>query len=720
MENFIELYKEETKDLLNEVQDTLLDLEERPDDRELIDKVFRAMHNMKGNGAMFGFDNISAFTHDIETIYDKVRDGELPVTTDLINLTLEACDQINLMLLKPGADLGKQQQKADQILQEFAKLLPEEISPKDDNKKSGQSAKHQQKNVLRTFLIHFVPPAELFMNGTDPVLLLRELLELGESIVIAHNEKIPDFAEFDPQRCYLHWTIILRTKMDMRAVQDVFIFVEDESEIEIEQFQLPDDLKDLSFDQLKERILAKGQVTFEEICQFFKIKAKCKDRKLENASEKDSAAASKSETSIASQHVQREKNGSPSISKEETRDIKVQKSFESISGIRVSSEKLDNLINLVGELVTIQASLSQQVIRNNDSLYLPIAEALERLTAGLRDIAMEIRMVPLGTLFSKYKRLVRDLSRSLAKEVDLIIEGGETELDKTIIDKLGDPLVHLVRNAVDHGIEDPDIREKKGKSRKGTIRISAFQSGADVSIQISDDGKGMNPDKIFDKAVEKGIVAPDAKLSREEIFQLIFQPGFSTAAVVSDVSGRGVGMDVVKKNIEELRGTVDVESEIDRETIITLKLPLTLGIIDGLVVRVGESKFVLPISVVQDCHEFSERLNNNFKQREIINLRGEVLPFIRLRTFFSMNGALPNSEYLIIVNSTDARVGLVVDEIETDQQIVIKSLGKFYKKVEGVSGATILGDGSVALILDVTALYKAAAREEMNEIAAML
>ncbi|NOZ62859.1 MAG: chemotaxis protein CheA [Calditrichaeota bacterium] len=700
MENFVELYKEETKELLNDIQDTLLELEEKPKDRELIDRVFRAMHNMKGNGAMFGFDNISAFTHDIETVYDKVREGELPVTPELINLTLEACDQINLMLLKPGADIGKQKEKVDTTLQGFAQLLPQK--DQQSRVKSVSSAiaadKRADEKKSATYFIHFVPHEDIFLSGMNPILLLKELLELGSGHVIAHWDRLPEFEEMNPEKCYLYWTIILTTSEDVRAIQDVFIFVEDESVIRIETLDGEGKFSAKDIEKIKNTLIAEKGLSFEKLSQL-----------LANKDQDESAAATQKTAEKPIREKKEEKKLTPS-------SAKMRVECEQASAIRVSSEKLDNLINLVGELVTAQASLAQTVLKNNDSRYLAIAEELERLTAGLRDIAMEIRLIPLGSLFGKYRRLVRDLARTQKKEINFVFEGGETELDKTIIDRLGDPLVHLIRNSIDHGIELPEIREKNGKPRAGTIRISARQSGADVWIQISDDGKGMDPEKIHARAVEKGIVPANLPLSTSEILQLIFKPGFSTAEEVSDISGRGVGMDVVKKNVKDLRGTVSVKSEVGKGTTISLRLPLTLGIIDGLVIKAGSERFVLPISVVQDCQEFYVEGTTRFKHREILEIRGEVISYIRLREHFAISGNPPERGHLVIAQVNDQKIGIVVDEIEGEHQIVIKSLGKLYRNVDGLSGATILGDGSVALILDAGKLIEIAEKEEFAQV----
>ncbi len=700
MENFVELYKEETKELLNDIQDTLLELESRPTDRDLIDRVFRAMHNMKGNSAMFGFDNISAFTHDIETVYDKVREGELSVTPELINLTLEACDQINLMLFKPDTD-DKQKEKNNSILKRFSQLLPEKKEPEhltDKNIRADERDTKTNSNDKKiTYLIQFIPNEDIFLSGTNPLLLLKELLELGDGSVIAHQDKIPDFEKMNPEKCYLYWTIILTTSADVRAIQDVFIFVEDESEIKIEAIDVNGNFSPQDIEAIKKPLMVENGLPFEKICQIF-------------------ADKQKEQMAISGQE----------IAEKEDRKIKEKKPDEPATGLRVVSEqkttirvpsdKLDSLINLVGELVTVQANLMQTALKNGDSRYLAVAEELERLTTGLCDITTEIRLVPVGSLFSKYRRLVRDLARAQKKEINLIFEGGEIELDKTIIDRLGDPLVHLIRNSIDHGIEPPEVREKKGKPRKGTIRIAAKQIGAQVWIQVCDDGKGIDPDKIYSQAVEKSIVSANKSLNASEILQLIFLPGLSTAKKVSDISGRGVGMDVVKRRVEELRGTVTVESEVGKGTTITLRLPLTLGIIDGLVIKVGAERFVLPISVVQDCQEFHPVRETQFKHREIIEINGDVIPFIRLREYFSLGEKHPKREHLIITSVNDKKLGIVVDEIEREHQIVIKPLGKLYRNIEEISGATILGEGSLALILDVAKLIEAAEREEFASV----
>ena len=385
-----------------------------------------------------------------------------------------------------------------------------------------------------------------------------------------------------------------------------------------------------------------------------------------------------------------------------------------LTSIRVSSDKLDTLVNLVGELVTIQASLTQASNKKNDPELISIAEIIEGLTWELRDNALNIRMIPIGTTFNKFKRLVRDLSKELGKEVELITDGAETELDKNVIERLGDPLVHIVRNCIDHGIEFPEVRKSLGKPVAGKIHLSAKHSGANVLIKISDDGAGLNKNAILAKAIEKNLDPADADLPEKEIFKLILKPGFSTAKAVTNISGRGVGMDVVQKAIESLRGSVEIKSDLGKGTSITLKLPLTLVIIEGLIVRVDSEYFVLPLSFVEECIELREKNKKEFKNKHLIDIRGELIPYISLREKFDVYGEGPDIEQIVVTKDDDFRIGFAVDEIIGEHQTVIKTLGNYYKHVEIVSGATVLGDGTVALIIDVQRFIHNAVEEEFN------
>ena len=382
--------------------------------------------------------------------------------------------------------------------------------------------------------------------------------------------------------------------------------------------------------------------------------------------------------------------------------------------IRVSSRKLDKLMNLVGELVTVQARLSQTSPNKNDPELDSIAEEVSRLTGELRETAMDIRMMPIGKTFSTFKRLVRDLSIELGKEVELITDGSETEMDKTVIEKLNDPLVHIIRNSIDHGIELPGERERNGKQRKGTVHLSAMHSGGQVLISIQDDGAGIDPEDLRAKALETGLISPDAELSEKEIISLIFTPGFTTAAKVTNVSGRGVGMDVVKRTIGALGGTVEINSRRGTGTTIMLKLPLTLAIIEGLLVKTGSEYFVLPLSAVDECVELTAEDITKSHGRHIANVRGQIVPYIRLREKFIVEGTAPDREQIVIIASGGQRAGFVVDSVIGEHQTVIKPLGTLFRNIEGLSGATILGDGTVALIIDIAKLLKIFEREEVR------
>ncbi len=681
MDQHKELFKEEAYERLAELEDLLLELEERPDDIELISTIFRALHTIKGSGSMFGFDDIAEFTHEVETVFDNVRNGEMSVTKELIDLTLSARDHIKELLDNPEKVNLK---RAGEIITSLKNLSPnsntqEEYAcspalPPNDT----ESAPDVQETTYR---IRFIPNNDIFLKGINPLLLLDELKTLGSCRTVAMTDAIPKLAHLDPESCYSYWHIFLTTTKGLNAIKDVFIFVEDDCELSIEIIDL-DGKSD--YKKLGEILAERGYINSDDLQEVLKKQKRVGEMLIENGI----VPAQKVESALAEQmHVK------------EVREK--QKKTEAVSSIRVSSDKLDSLVNLVGELVTVQARLTQTAVTGNNPELLLIAEEVERLTEELRDNTMSVRMVPIGTLFSKFKRLVRDLSEEVGKEVEMITDGAETELDKTLIEKLNDPLVHLIRNSIDHGIESPEAREAAGKTGQGTVNLSARHSGATVLIEIRDDGAGLDQDAIRAKAVGKGVIEPDAVLSEKEIFALILAPGFSTAKKITNVSGRGVGMDVVKRNIEALRGSIDISSGKGTGTTITLKLPLTLAIIEGLLVRIAEEVFVIPLSMVKECVELTREDVRNSHGRDIANVRGEIVPYINLRNHFTINGSRPDIEQIVIVETDGQRVGLVLDDVIGEHQTVIKSLGSFYRDVEAVSGATILGDGTVALIVDV-------------------
>jgi len=701
-----EAFKDEAYELLAELESALLELEKTPDDGELIDRVFRAMHTIKGSGSACGLSDVAAFTHELETFFDKVRKGKVSVTKKIVDLTLQARDQIKAMFDAHYRGGSADTVSAREIAASFNKLLPHTRDKQTAASPSGPPRHHENagssqavpgKNV--TYRIRFRPAQDILSQGVNPVSLLDELRRLGYCRIVAQTDAVPNLEDFNPELCYTYWDAILTTRQGINAIKDVFIFVRDTSELKVDVIDEDGRLDDeKSYKRLSEILVERGDLTPDDLQKTLKAKKLIGEMLVEAGL-------------VAPGHVE-----SALVEQQHVRDIREKRQgVESSSSIRVSTHKLDSLVNLVSEMVTVQARFSQAAALSDNPHLLSIAEEVERLTGELRDNAMSIRMMPIGTTFSKFTRLVRDLSRELGKEAELITEGAETELDKTVIERLSDPLIHLIRNCIDHGIELPETRKAAGKPRQGVIRLSAIHSGAHVLIQIRDDGAGLDKETIRAKAMEKGLIEGNtADLSDRHLFQLILGPGFSTAKKVTGVSGRGVGLDVVKRAIDALRGSIEISSQRGLGTTITLKLPLTLAIIDGFLTKIGAECFVFPLSLVEECVELTRQGVNNACGRNIANVRGEIVPYIRLRERFSINGEPPPIEQIVITRVEDTRVGFVVDHIIGGHQTVIKNLGGFYRNVEGISGATILGDGTVALILNVPKLVQSSEKEEIQ------
>ena len=688
-----EIYKEEANEQLLELEATLLELEETPDDGELIGRAFRAMHTIKGSGAMFGFDDIAGFTHEIETVYDKVREGNIPVTKELINLTLKAKDRIKSMLdeTPPGeAPVGL---TSAEIVAAFKKLAsgeevftPPETAPSPERASSSYTA---GENI--TYRIRFKPSPDIFLTGTNPLLLLDEIRSLGECKIVAQVDDMPPLADMNPEYCYVYWDIVLTTSQGINAIKDVFIFIEDSCEVTIHiidsenGFTVEEDYK-----KIGEILVEKGDIKKEDLQKVLTEKKYLGEILVDSGL----VAPDKVKSALVEQeHIRKVRDKSKA--KEETQ-----------SSVKVPAERLDMLVNLVGELVTLQSRLTQTASLFNKAELSALAEEVERLTGELRDNALNMRMLPIGTTFGRFKRLVRDLSGELGKEIEMTTEGAETEIDKTVIEKLNDPLVHLIRNCIDHGIELPDIRESAHKPRMGIIHLSAVHSGGNVIVRIQDDGKGLDKEAILAKAIEKGLITHNAELNEKEIFSFIFHPGFSTAKEVTSVSGRGVGMDVVRKAIDALRGSIDITSVRGKGTTVTVTLPLTLAIVEGLLFAIGKDHFVIPLSIVEECVELTREDVQKAHGKNIAYIRGEMVPYIRLRKEFNIPGQEPPIEQIVVTGRNGERIGFVVDNVIGEHQTVIKNLGKFYRNVEGISGATILGDGTVALLVDVPKIAK--------------
>jgi two-component system chemotaxis sensor kinase CheA len=686
---FKQSFREEAREILVDLESALLELNDNRGDQELVGRVFRGLHTIKGSGAMFGFESMAAFTHNLETAFDEVRNGRLQIGSELIDLTLSALDQIRAMIEESGETVADPAVCAE-ILAKVRSLagIKEKPPKKVKSAAVGSGAETASQATastsvadagaaagqVREWAIHFAPGPDFMLNGTNPLLLVRELKQMGGLAVRASMALIPPLAELDPERCYISWEMMLATAAGLDAIRDVFIFVEDSCELTIEPASS----------------LA-GERAAEEAAP-----------RTAGAARPAADQAPPTEADLTAQALEDKRTASGGRRNYDKPD--------NASSLRVPAAKLDQFVDLVGELVTVQARLSELAARSEDAEIVLVSEEIERLTSSLRENSMTIRMMPIRSTFEKFRRLVHDLARDLGKNVELTIEGAETELDKTVIDQLGDPLMHLIRNSMDHGIEPPEKRAAGGKPATASIHLSARHSGASVLIGVADDGGGINAEAVRNRAVERGLVAADAQLTEAETFALLFEPGFSTAKQVTDISGRGVGMDVVRQRVDSLRGNIEVVSKPGEGTSVTLRLPLTLAIIDGLLVSVGEAFFVVPLANILECIELTAEEIERANGKQVANVRGEIVPYICLRKYFNIPTARPEIEQIMVVETEGGRYGFVVDRVLGDCQTVIKNLGRVYRHVQVVSGATILGNGMVALILDPERLAADAVR----------
>lgn len=645
-----ETFRQEAQELLEQIEQGLLDLAHRPGDRELVDAVFRGLHTLKGSGAMFGFDALAAFTHHCETAFDRVRKGEVAATPELVGAVLAAQDHMRALAEgRPASD-----DAAQALLAELHRVVDG----------AGQPAPTSAPPPLNTWRVRFSLPADALMNGTRPLPLLDELRELGDCRVAAVTDDIPPFDALVPTECHLAWDVTLVTPHGRDAIEDVFIFVIDDMTLDIQAVNAADGSEAA--------------------------------RAVEVAAPDAAPLRAADDTSVATE----------AAATPEARNAKVGDT------VRVPAERLDEMMDRVGELVIAQSRLKQLAAASSDIALRSVAEEIERLAAEMRDTMMVVRMMPIAQLFGRFRRLIHDLARDTGKAIELSTEGETTELDKTVIERLADPLIHLIRNAADHGLETPEQRAAAGKPEAGQVTLAARQSGAEVVITITDDGRGVDRARVRAKAEENGLIQPGQALSDNELLQLIFAPGFSTAAAITNLSGRGVGMDVVKRTIEGLRGSIELTSTPGQGSVVSLRIPLTLAIIDGLLVRVGTGRYVIPLASVEECVELSVDQDLRSTGRSLITLRDQLVPFLRLRRLFATGLAPDPHQKIVVVSVGQERVGLVVDQILGDHQTVIKALSGFHADVGTFSGATILGDGGVALILDIGDLVAAGQRQD--------
>lgn len=692
MEQFKKKFLEEANDLINRLEVVLLELEENPNDKKIIEEVFRVMHSLKGGSSMFGFDKMDAFTHELETVYDLIRSSQLSVNREILDITLAAVDHLKV-LLENAEELTDAGQKNHQILlNRIHQVIDNSVGSPDDKANKHDQGTDKTHTVISdgkakifenvpTYLIRVLPHPTIFRNGTNPLLLIDELYAMGHCKAFLKTDHLPLLDQLDAELCHFYWDVFLATDNSVDEMKDVFIFV--------------DDVCDVHINKLADDNLLEKTVFVKKLDDFMASRSDFEIPELQNFIETVLLKEEKTEDAILL-----------------TEDDKAEVKKTSISNIRVSSDKLDDLMNLVSELVTTQASLSLFADNQNTPELTAIAENIEKISRQLRDNTFEICLIPIETIMIRFKRLIRDLSRELHKEIQFIAEGTETELDKSIIEGLTDPLMHIFRNSIDHGIEPAEERISKGKPRQGKILLRAYYSGTNVYIQIKDDGKGIDVEKIRQKAIARGFISADANLSYKELLNLVFLPGFSTAAKVTEVSGRGVGLDVVVKKISDIRGEVEIESQLGVGTTFTIKLPLTLSIIDGLLVKVDKTNFVLPLSYVDKCFEVSSRaIEKSFNNKLVLD--GRQVPFVNLRREFDISENPPELHQIIQVNYDDFKIGMSVDVVLGEYQAVLKPLGRMFKDMEIISGATILGDGTIALVLDPAKIINTFDRETL-------
>jgi two-component system, chemotaxis family, sensor kinase CheA len=680
---FHDAFFEESFEALDSMEAALLKLDIGAPDKELINTIFRVAHSIKGGSATFGFSDIASFTHSLETLLDELRSGTMQVTVPMSDLLLKSVDVMRAMLRAVQQKKPIDAQKVSDLQFDLELMIAQKNAAP-----AAPAPTHVVAPAGKRWEILFRPFPELFARGNDPLRMLRELAELGELESLADISALPPFAQMDPQSCYVAWTLQLTADVEESAIRQIFEWAEGDCELQIELNGAP----------AAEAVPAPAAA----------VAASPSPSTV--TSTPAAASAPPGAAPVAATPVP---TAPPKLEAVPKTDAPVEKMADSGS-IRVSVEKIDELMNTVGELVITQAMLSQLSAKLEGNTAEKLRAGLAQLERNMRELqesVMRVRMLPINVVFSRFPRMVRDLAQRLGKQIELKLTGEQTELDKTVLEKIGDPLVHLVRNSIDHGIEMPERRTAAGKSPAGTVHLDACHRGGNIAVEVSDDGGGLDKNRILAKAKERGLVGANDVLTDEQIYDLIFLPGFSTAEKTTDVSGRGVGMDVVRRNIKELGGKIELRSEYGKGSRTIITLPLTLAIVDGQSVSVGSETYIVPlISIVESMQLKASNVSRLSGRGEVFSFRGFYLPIIRLHELF---GIEPRTrvldEGLVVVAEGEGhqRIGLFVDDLLGQQQVVIKSLEANYGHVDGVSGATILGDGCVALILDIPGLIRA-------------
>ena len=707
MDDALELFIVESRELLEDMEAALLAIEGADDKTEMVNAIFRAAHTIKGSSGLFSLDQVVAFTHVVESVLDKVRAGKMVLSDKLVVLLLACCDHIGALMdglaagqLVAGPELLAQGEPL--VLQLRAHLgLGQSEGSAEGLKRQGPAAateplQHPRGDMADAdhwhISLRFGP--DVLRNGMDPLSFIRYLNTMGQVLAVETlTDALPDADQFDPELCYLGFELAFQSEVDKAAIERVFEFVRDDCRLvilpphsHISEYVNLINQQEGEVTRLGEMLMRCGTLTAQELDMALDTQVDVPGKPIGSILvEQGSIQAEVLDAALSKQKQVKDTGGSESRS------------------IRIDADKLDKLINLVGELIIAGASVNTIAHRSRVIELTEATSKLATLVEEVRDSALQLRMVRIGATFNRFQRVVHDVSRELGKDIALVIAGEDTELDKTVVEKIGDPLMHLVRNSMDHGIEAAELRAAAGKPAQGILKLNAYHDSGAIVISVEDDGGGLKRDKILAKAIERGLVDVNHHLSDEEVFGLIFEPGFSTADKVTNLSGRGVGLDVVKRNITALRGTVGISSTEGVGTTVTVRLPLTLAIIDGFLVGVDKTVYAIPLDMIEECVAYSAEPGHDYT-----NLRGAVLPFIRIRELFSVPGTPAKGENIVVLKFAGQKAGLVVDTLLGEFQTVIKPLGQMFAQSRCISGSTILGSGEVALILDVPSLVRQA------------
>ena len=695
MSEELRLFLEDSEEQMTFMENALVAMQENGVNEEDIGALFRAMHTIKGTAGMFGFDDVVKFTHTAESLLSEVRTGKVELTAEMLNLFLLCKDHTEMLveLASQNEDINDEVQETnDALLVQLIALMPENANaPKAASAKPVEVVKETVTEANEaTWHVSVNLNEDFFSSGMDIGAMFSCLEDLGTiKKLVPFEAQIPLLEGYNPVAAYLDFDILLCTSVSAQEIEEVFEFILDDLELSI--FKIDDK------ESLKNLIKSKHH---DEIYKTFLVQNKLYTQAQIDALENKPKVAAIVEKAQASSEVSAAEDKSQKKPAE-------QKHFS----LRVDSSKVDQLINQISEMVIANARIAQRVDQLDDTDLGEATTIMSDMLEEVRSSVMNIRMIQVGDSFAKFKRIVNDTAKKMGKEVEFVINGGDTELDKMVVEKISDPIMHMLRNSIDHGVEMPEERIANGKDAKGNVTLSAYPDAGMIVIEIRDDGKGLNKERILEKAIASGAVPANHNLSDKEIYNLIFAAGLSTTEKVSDISGRGVGMDVVRRNIGDLRGTVEIDSTPGKGSLFTIRLPLTLAIIDGFLIQSGETKYIIPLEMIQECIELSKSYKEHMRDNEFINLRDSILPILNVREYFKESASQTNRENVVVVRYGEYKMGLQVDELYGEFQTVIKPLGEIFENVAGISGGTILGSGEIALIFDIPKLIERKIRE---------